>query len=585
MANKITANPIAELKDLVTELQHAEGIQPDEAFVLWFVRSHLVENESESRNCLTRRGNEKGVDAIYFDHAARQVSIIQGKYRTKNVGKPEAIQDVLLLASFGRLLTQDEDKLTKFAESTDVSVRGKLKEARRLVRNKGYVLNLYFVTTGSISRAIVRDAEDIACVNNQVRFFPLHGREIQRIIDDYISDAAPGVPSLELDIEGGTILSRRDDQNDIDSYVFTMNGKNIGDLLKATGRRLFARNIRGFLGKGSEVNRSIADTLREKPHNFWYFNNGVTVICDKARESGTARRKRLQVTNPQIINGQQTSNMLSLYGNREAELLVKVIAIPRQQEVDFDRFSDLVSEIVAATNWQNVIRPSDLKSNDPEQIRIERELRKLGILYIRKRAAKGEARAAAVIRPRYLVKKEELAQATAATELDPFYVRSGKETLFEADVYPKIFSPGRDVSEYLAAYHLSAVCRYEARGDNVKGRGRWLAANYLWTQLGNVLSRRAFRKKFVFAHERYSQHTRELNPLYRAARIVLRGIRRYYFTHRQTNDGYLDEASFFGYRRRHLEFERFFRSRSKGLRAATKEQLSKFSKQIDSLEI
>lgn len=582
---KHAVDPIRELNRLVGELQRGEAIQPDEAFILWFIRSHLIENDEISRNCLTRRGNEKGVDALYIDHAPRQVNLIQGKYRLQNVGKPEKIQDVLQLAHYGPLLTGNGDGVTKWIESIDVSIKEKLKEAWRLIRHKEYGLNLYYVTTGSISRAILRNAEDTAQVNGQVKFVPIHGREIQKIIDDYISDAAPGIPWLELDIEGEAILGRHDDKNKIDSYVFTMNGKNIGDLLKKTGRRLFARNIRGFLGRGSDVNRSIGETLQKEPESFWYFNNGVTIICDDAQESGTAGHKRLRVKNPQVINGQQTSNMLSLYGNTGAELLVKVIAIPREESEDFGRFNDLVGEIVAATNWQNRIFPSDLKSNDPEQIRIERELRKLRILYIRKRIAKGEARAAAAIKPQYVIRKDELAQAIAAVELDPYYVRAGKETLFEADIYRKIFPSGRDITEYLAACHLNSVCRYEAKGDNVKRRGRWLAAHFLWRELSAFISHRSVRRKFIFAAERYWHHTKEMNSLYSAARHVLKAIRSFYFKERKTKDGYMDEASFFNSRRRHLQFETFFESRSNTRRAATRRQLRKFADLLDVLEI
>lgn len=583
MAKRKIIDPIVELKGLVAEIAHAEALQPDEAFILWFIRSHLVEDLTVSRNCLTRRGNEKGVDAIFIDHAARQVNIIQGKYRTKGVGKAEPRQDVMQLATYGQLMTEEEDKISALVEGADVSVREKLKEARRLIKRKEYDLNLYFLTTGNISRAIIRDAEDLAGRNKQTSFQPIHGKQIQKIIADYISDAAPGIPFVELGIEG-EILGRHDDRNDIDSYVFTMKGKNIGDLVKKSGRRLFARNIRGFLGRTSDVNRSIDQTLSHEPENFWYFNNGATIICDDAKESGTAGRKRLLIKNPQIINGQQTSNMLSSFGYTEAELLVKVISIPRENPQDFNKFNDLVSEIVAATNWQNKILASDLKSNDPEQIRIERELRKQSVLYVRKRMAKGEARAAAGIKPRYVLRKDELAQAVAAVDLDPVHVRAGKETLFEADLYSKIFPSGRDISEYLAAYFLNVVCRYESQGDYVKGRGRWLAANFLWGRLRDFLGRRGFRQKFVFASERYSHHTKELNPLYAAARQVLRAVRSFYFQNRKTDDGYLDEASFFSYRQRHLQFERFFESRRNTHRARTTRFLKQFAVRVEALE-
>jgi hypothetical protein len=575
-------DPVRELKHLVAEIEHKEGLQPDEAFVLWFVRCHLTENQEISRACLTRRGNEKGVDAIYIDHAARQVSIIQGKYRTKGVGKAEPRGEVLQLAQYGRLLTQNGDGVAKFAETADASVREKLKEAARLVRNKEYGLNLYFVTTGAISNKLLADAEDIAACNGQVRLMPIHGRDIQKVIADYVYDAAPAVPTLELAIEG-QVLPRHDDMNGIDSYVFTMNGKNVGALLKMAGRRLFARNIRGFLGKSSDVNRSIAETLKREPHNFWYFNNGVTIICDEAAECGTAGQKRLRVKNPQIINGQQTSHMLNLFGTSEAELVVRVIAIPRDKPADFDRFNDLVSEIVAATNWQNKILPSDLKANDPEQIRIERELRKLDILYVRKRVAKGEARAMAIIKPRFVIKKEEFAQAVAATDLDPYYVRLGKEALFEADIYPHLFPSGRDVSEYLARYWLNYICRYESRGNNLKRHGRWLVAHYLWEQLKDALRTRTFRQKFVFASERYWHHWRALKPLYLSTRSVYGIVRRFYFRNRRTQEGHLDEGTFFKYKHRPAQFERFLRTN--GGRRDIQKKLRSFVDAIEQIEL
>jgi hypothetical protein len=68
-------------------------------------------------------------------------------------------------------------------------------------------------------------------------------------------------------------------------------------------------------------------------------------------------------------------------------------------------------------------------ANDRRQVELERELRKLGYAYLRKRQAKSEARR--FIGQHYtMVTKEELAQAVAACELDPEIVRSeGKEGL------------------------------------------------------------------------------------------------------------------------------------------------------------
>src|SRR6185503_15882731 len=148
-----------------------------------------------------------------------------------------------------------------------------------------------------------------------------------------------------------------------------------------------------------------------------------------------------RVSNPQVINGQQTTRTLHREARRglRASVVVRVIRVPRDSGQDTNRFEALVSSIVAATNWQNAIRPSDLMSSDRRQIEIDRELRKVGYYYVRKRQKKSEARRAAGGRHWFFIRKEEVAQAVAACDLDPAVVRQGKERLFEERLYPAVY--------------------------------------------------------------------------------------------------------------------------------------------------
>jgi hypothetical protein len=157
-----------------------------------------------------------------------------------------------------------------------------------------------------------------------------------------------------------------------------MRGINVGDLNKRAGVRLFARNIRGFLGGDEDVNRAIRDTLDTCPENFWYYNNGVTLVCDKTRRVDKGTHEILRLYNPQVINGQQTTRTLADFGSKRASVLVRVIAIPRVGDERASKFEELVSRIVQATNWQNEIAASDLCANDFEQVRLQREFRRLG---------------------------------------------------------------------------------------------------------------------------------------------------------------------------------------------------------------
>jgi len=50
------------------------------------------------------------------------------------------------------------------------------------------------------------------------------------------------------------------------------------------GDRLFARNIRGFLGD-TAINDGMQTTLQRELSTFWYFNNGITIVCNTARKT------------------------------------------------------------------------------------------------------------------------------------------------------------------------------------------------------------------------------------------------------------------------------------------------------------
>lgn len=60
------------------------------------------------------------------------------------------------------------------------------------------------------------------------------------------------------------------------------NGAELANWYATYGDRLLSKNIRKALGQ-TEVNRQIVATGTESPEHFWYFNNGVTVLCQSVR--------------------------------------------------------------------------------------------------------------------------------------------------------------------------------------------------------------------------------------------------------------------------------------------------------------
>lgn len=552
-----------ELRSEVAELQRRfPRLADDDSFVAWFLRAYLVDEDEQAVSALTGGAKDKGIDAVWIDENAHRVFVLQAKYRQKLLGKQEVRGDVLGFADLPWELLGSDDEFAAFLRTVDPLVGEKAKTARERCTKRNYQLELYYVTTGSCSSALVQDARARVrqASHGRASLWVFDGRRVMGVLDDYLDGVAPPVPSIDLPIEVGVgesgMVRRYDPNSGIESWVFTASGGDIAELFRQAGVRIFARNVRGFLGN-TAINRAMTTTLQARPEYFVYFNNGVTIVCDEAEKVESKGTSLLRVANPQIINGQQTTRMLSTEGKRseKASVLVRVICIPRGDSGSSDRFEQLVSQIVEATNWQNQIRASDLMSNDRQQIILERELRKLGYQYLRKRQTKREAYRAAGSRSRIVIKKEEVAQAVAACELDPVVVRGGKEGLFEERYYKTVFPTG-NADFYLNRYWLMRNVASHARGNPERTYAKWVVINFLWAELGSDLKKftRAFRK----VNENPKKYADVLGELDRATERVLLAAVKFYRAERRSGGSVFDPSGFFNSQGRGKQFEKFW---------------------------
>lgn len=152
------------------------------------------------------------------------------------------------------------------------------------------------------------------------------------------------------------------------------------------GPDLLAKNVRVFLGD-SEVNNVISETIAEDPKNFWYFNNGITVLCNSFEKSVAGGSDRSQgsftITGASVVNGAQTVGTLAAisrdgtFANSLNDTLV-MVRIIELSEVD----EDFGSRVTRATNTQNRIGGRDFVGLDPEQSRIKDEFDVDGLEYL-----------------------------------------------------------------------------------------------------------------------------------------------------------------------------------------------------------
>ena len=116
-------------------------------------------------------------------------------------------------------------------------------------------------------------------------------------------------PPENISFEVLTNLLNKDDP--YKSRIFICKGKELARIFNENRERIFQQNVRYSLRmKSRSINRQILETASDdiKSKSFWYFNNGITIICKKINETNS--RKVIILKKAQIINGAQTTYAL-----------------------------------------------------------------------------------------------------------------------------------------------------------------------------------------------------------------------------------------------------------------------------------
>ena len=162
------------------------------------------------------------------------------------------------------------------------------------------------------------------------------------------------------------------------AFVISVNGAVLFDLYEAHKNALFSANLRDFLGARNatrNVNNTIKTTAESESGVFYIFNNGITIVCNKAEYEN----RNLNIHGISVVNGAQTTGAIHAAGREHAN---NISVVARVIVVDDDT---MIPRIVAANNTQNAIVAWDRRSNDAVQIRLGQEFGAKGILYVHRR--------------------------------------------------------------------------------------------------------------------------------------------------------------------------------------------------------
>lgn len=379
--------------------------------------------------CDVGASNDKGLDAFHDDETG-QITLIEARYATN--GKDQDADGVLQLErAFNWLRTHKQ-----FADGT--ALPAKLVEAATAVRsatavNSGKTIALWAVSstgwTGDAMKTAARLGRKLP-ENVSLRLVgaaALLSAELDRqsrLETDPINELLPIKQHFAYKPDGGP-----------QALVAIVDGHDLAKLQGKYRYRLFQRNVRYFIGLGSgqRINRGILDTLQsaEGRSQFWYFNNGVAVVCDSVEVIEKDGSFHAQIENLQIVNGCQTTTTLGqsideLADDVRADLLVRFIAT---------RDESLQRKITRYTNKQNAVRDRDLMANEDIQELLQKQFNALQPpwYYERKRGGWKAEVIKSADREAYgsrVIDNERAAQAAYAFYVDPATARARKRNLF-----------------------------------------------------------------------------------------------------------------------------------------------------------
>lgn len=166
------------------------------------------------------------------------------------------------------------------------------------------------------------------------------------------------------------------------SIIVNISAKSLKALYELYGYRgLFSQNLRYYV-KNAKVDDNVINSIQEHPDNFWYFNNGIILICEDYMISET----KITLHKFSIINGGQTTKLI---GETEFDndFFLQCKIIKNKYQIEDERL-EFISSVAEASNTQKPIKDKDLIANKIEQRLLKKQMASVGVYCQIKRGEK-----------------------------------------------------------------------------------------------------------------------------------------------------------------------------------------------------
>jgi hypothetical protein len=370
---------IEENPSFFTDFANDNEKQKSFAFLLLGVAAYLYIDIAESIQYLTDGGNDGGFDAAYIAQSGEgslNVVLFQATY-TRDLEKEsnfpanavgKSVNTIKNIFDTGRKMQLNDKSRKVVDEIRSFLADGVIPYVKFVLINNGLIWN----------HDAKNHIDNEFSGHKQVEFVYFNHLDIIKYVNkhDEINE------TLSL-----TGIAIKEDFNYKEVILGRVSVKEIARIFEIYGDYLLDKNIRNYLGINA-VNKAIQDTLTvdSKRPNFFFYNNGITMICSDFKYNALQKGGdwKVQTKNLHIINGGQTCKTIHQVFKENPEIdfsdttvLLRLYAVGTDESV--------IEGITHATNSQNPVDFRDLKANDEIQILIEQSAKELGYVYKHKR--------------------------------------------------------------------------------------------------------------------------------------------------------------------------------------------------------
>lgn len=420
------------------DLVNRDPAQREQAFLsrglaALFARNLVGCDSSTAAKFVIDGRDDYGIDAVVIMDGAPRIWLIQSKWSDRG-GAGFGVGDALKLINGLRRIDQRQygrlnDRFASLAGQVNLALNNPHAQVTLLVAVMG---------AGGLSPEVEECFEDARREFNSLG--PTLDYEVRNAVDAWQiirNDFAEPTIELEVKMKQSIHITQP-----FEAYYGNVPAGEIAQWYEEHGERLFGKNIRKFLGL-TTVNHGIVETLTDDPDAFWYFNNGITVLCDTIAAVPWSRSSphgpmTLTLSSASVVNGAQTVAAIHEAMRKGRELAerayvgVRVISVRACPE-------GFGTQITKATNTQNHVDRRDFIALDPVQNRIREDfLLSLQKNYVIKRGEMDPP-------PNAGCSVVEAATALACAHSDPrlvVRVKVSPETLWEEGsqgIYEKLF--------------------------------------------------------------------------------------------------------------------------------------------------